>query len=236
MFDTQVFDTRVIVTYLPDLLQGLWVTILFTFGGLALGLAIGIAAAVLGLSRSRLLHWIVRAYVDFVRGTPLLLQLFILYYAFPALGLRLSAPTAGVLGLGVNAGAYLAEIFRAGFEGVPRAHGSGRPLARHELFPDAAADRAPSGRDPGAAAARQRDDQPGQVDVADLHHLDRGTAALRADRGSRSPSRPSRSTRWSRSSISPSTCRSRPWFAGWKAAPDRGSRTEARRTLMEVGV
>ena len=117
-----MFDTQVVITYLPDLLHGLWTTILFTLGGLALGLVIGVVAAVIGLSRSRLMHWIVRAYVDFIRGTPLLLQLFILYYALPGLGVKLSAPTAGILGLGFNAGAYLAEIFRAGFEGVPRAH------------------------------------------------------------------------------------------------------------------
>jgi polar amino acid transport system permease protein len=117
-----MFDFQLILTYLPDLLHGLWITVLYTFGGLALGLVIGVCAAVLGLSRLRALHWLVRAYVDFIRGTPLLLQLFILYYALPPLGIRMSAPTAGILGLGINAGAYLAEIFRAGFEAVPRAH------------------------------------------------------------------------------------------------------------------
>jgi His/Glu/Gln/Arg/opine family amino acid ABC transporter permease subunit len=117
-----MFDFKVIATYLPDLWQGVLVTIGFTFGGLLLGLLIGICAAVMGLSRLRVLHWLVRAYVDFIRGTPLLLQLFILYYALPPLGLKMSATTAGILGLGINAGAYLAEIFRAGFEAVPRAH------------------------------------------------------------------------------------------------------------------
>jgi polar amino acid transport system permease protein len=117
-----MFDTHIIVEYLPDLLRGLGVTVLFTLVSLLLGLLIGVVAAVCALSRLRLLHWLVRAYVDFVRGTPLLLQLFILYYALPALGLRLSAPVAAVLGLGINAGAYLTEIFRAGFESVPRAH------------------------------------------------------------------------------------------------------------------
>jgi His/Glu/Gln/Arg/opine family amino acid ABC transporter permease subunit len=116
-----MFDTQIIITYLPDLLNGLWITILFTLGGLALGLVIGIVAAVLSLSRLRAFHWIVRAYVDFIRGTPLLLQLFILYYVLPSVGLKMSAPIAGILGLGINAGAYLAEIFRAGFEAVPRA-------------------------------------------------------------------------------------------------------------------
>ena len=117
-----MFDLHVVVEYLPDLLNGLMITILFTLGSLALGLAIGIFAAVLSLSRSAFAGWLVRGYVDFIRGTPLLLQLFILYYALPPLGLKMSAATAGILGLGINAGAYLAEIFRAGFEAVPRAH------------------------------------------------------------------------------------------------------------------
>jgi His/Glu/Gln/Arg/opine family amino acid ABC transporter permease subunit len=115
-------DFSVVIAYLPSLLQGLAVTILFTIGSLILGLFIGVLAAVCALSRLRILHWLVRIYVDGIRGTPLLLQLFILYYALPPLGLKMSAITAGILGLGINAGAYLAEIFRAGIEAVPRAH------------------------------------------------------------------------------------------------------------------
>jgi His/Glu/Gln/Arg/opine family amino acid ABC transporter permease subunit len=117
-----VFDPSVVVEYLPSLLRGLGVTILFTIGSLILGLVIGVLMAMLALSRRRVMHWLVRVYVDAIRGTPLLLQLFILYYALPPLGLKMSAPTAGILGLGINAGAYFAEIFRAGIEGVPPAH------------------------------------------------------------------------------------------------------------------
>jgi polar amino acid transport system permease protein len=116
------FDVGVIVEYLPSLVQGLGVTVAFTIGSLALGLVIGVVAAVCALSRLGVLHVLVRVYVDAIRGTPLLLQLFILYYALPPLGLKMSATTAGILGLGINAGAYFAEIFRAGIEGVPRAH------------------------------------------------------------------------------------------------------------------
>ncbi|TBW40721.1 amino acid ABC transporter permease [Siculibacillus lacustris] len=116
------FDWKVIVEWAPLLLQGLGVTILFTLGGLALGLVIGVAVAVMALSRHGLVRIVARAFVDAVRGTPLLLQLFILYYAMPSIGLKLSAPVAGILGLGINAGAYLAEIFRAGIEAVPRQH------------------------------------------------------------------------------------------------------------------
>jgi His/Glu/Gln/Arg/opine family amino acid ABC transporter permease subunit len=117
-----MFNTSIIIQYLPDLLHGLVITILFTIGSLLFGLLIGIIAAICSLSHLRFLHVLVRCYVDFIRGTPLLLQLFILYYALPPLGLTISAPVAAVLGLGVNAGAYLAEIFRAGFEAVPRPH------------------------------------------------------------------------------------------------------------------
>ncbi|MFO1147440.1 MAG: amino acid ABC transporter permease [Alsobacter sp.] len=116
------FDTNVIMEWAPLLLQGLLVTILFTVGSLAAGLVIGLLVAVLGLSRYSLLRAASRIYVDAIRGTPLLLQLFILYYGLPGAGLKLSAPVAGILGLAINAGAYLAEIFRAGIEAVPRQH------------------------------------------------------------------------------------------------------------------
>ena len=116
------FDWAVIVEWGPSLLLGMGVTVLFTLGGLALGLVIGVIVAVLALSRHAIPRLCARIFVDAVRGTPLLLQLFILYYAMPSIGLKLSAPVAGVLGLGINAGAYLAEIFRAGIEAVPRQH------------------------------------------------------------------------------------------------------------------
>jgi His/Glu/Gln/Arg/opine family amino acid ABC transporter permease subunit len=116
------FDLSIVITWLPALLFGLWVTVLFTIGGLVLGLVIGIPVSVMALSRYAVLRILARVYVDAIRGTPLLLQLFILYYGLPAAGIKLSAPIAGILGLGINAGAYLAEIFRAGIEAVPRPH------------------------------------------------------------------------------------------------------------------
>jgi His/Glu/Gln/Arg/opine family amino acid ABC transporter permease subunit len=116
------FDSRVLLEWGPSLLQGLGVTIAFTVGALAIGLVIGLVIAICGLSRYSFLRLFARAYVDGIRGTPLLLQLFILYYALPSLGLKMTAVSAGLLGLGINTGAYLAEIFRAGIEAVPRAH------------------------------------------------------------------------------------------------------------------
>jgi His/Glu/Gln/Arg/opine family amino acid ABC transporter permease subunit len=116
------FDFSVIAEWLPSLLEGLAITVAFTVGSLILGLVIGLVVAVAALTRYRVTRLLARAYVDVIRGTPLLLQLFILYYAAPSVGMRLSAVTAGILGLGINSGAYLAEIFRAGIEAVPRPH------------------------------------------------------------------------------------------------------------------
>ncbi|MBS0643313.1 MAG: amino acid ABC transporter permease [Proteobacteria bacterium] len=116
------FDFSVLIEWMPALLEGLGITVLYTIGGLALGMVIGLTVAVMALTRFSLLRIAARVYVDAIRGTPLLLQLFILYYAAPSVGFKLSAPAAGILGLGINAGAYLAEIFRAGIEAVPRPH------------------------------------------------------------------------------------------------------------------
>src|SRR5205823_5484036 len=80
-------------------------------------IALGLMLALLHATPLRLAC---RGYIQFMRGTPLLVQLFLLYYCGPAIGIRLDAITAGVLGLAANAAAYFAEIFRAGFESIPK--------------------------------------------------------------------------------------------------------------------
>lgn len=112
-------DFSIILEYLPNLLWGLGVTLFFTVTSLVLGIAIGLVVAVLRVCPFRAAKMAGLVYVEAVRGTPLLVLLFILYYALPQVGIRLSAVTAGILGLGINAGAYIAEIFRAGIEAVP---------------------------------------------------------------------------------------------------------------------
>jgi len=91
----------------------------FTVTSLTLGLVIGIIVAVCRVSSAWPLKAIGLVYVEIIRGMPLLVLLFILYYALPQVGVRMSAITAGILGLGINAGAYIAEIFRAGIQAVP---------------------------------------------------------------------------------------------------------------------
>lgn len=104
----------------PDLWAGLQLTILLTFAGMALALVIGMALALARLDpRRRWLSLPAAAFVEIIRGSPLLLQLFYIYYVLPFFGLKLDAIEAGILGLGVNYGAYLSEVIRAGIEAVP---------------------------------------------------------------------------------------------------------------------
>ena len=106
--------------YLPSLLSGFGVTVLCWSVGGALGIALGFAIALLLRLPAPPLRWLLRAFVEIVRGTPFLMQLFLLYAGGPYIGLRLSATTAGILGLALYSSAYFAEIFRGGFAAVPR--------------------------------------------------------------------------------------------------------------------
>ena len=105
--------------YAPSLLSGFAVTILCWAAGSALGLVLGFAIALLRRLRIPPLNGLIRVFIELFRGTPFLVQLFLLYAGGPSIGLRLSATAAGILGLGLYASAYFAEIFRAGFAAVP---------------------------------------------------------------------------------------------------------------------
>ncbi len=111
---------EVLLRYAPALAEGFGVTIFCWAAGSALGLVIGFAVALGAEARSRALQGALRIYVEVLRGTPFLMQLFILYAGGPSIGLRLSATAAGVVGLGLYSSAYFSEIFRGGFAAVPR--------------------------------------------------------------------------------------------------------------------
>ncbi|AQS50192.1 amino acid ABC transporter (plasmid) [Thioclava nitratireducens] len=106
--------------YGHELLIGFGMT-LFTWAlGTLFGLALGFAIELARRFGPKSLGWPIRAYVEFIRGTPFLVQLFVLYYGGPLIGLRLDALPAGVLGLAVYGSAYFTEILRAGFDAVPK--------------------------------------------------------------------------------------------------------------------
>ncbi len=105
---------------LPILLKGLVVTIQATVLGFFVAAVLGLVLAALKASRVRLISWPARFVTEFIRGTPLLAQLFFLYYVLPEYGIVLPAFLTGALALGVQYSAYTSEVYRAGIESVAR--------------------------------------------------------------------------------------------------------------------
>ncbi|NDD63829.1 MAG: ABC transporter permease subunit [Acidobacteria bacterium] len=109
------------VSYLsPMLLQGVPMTLLISLLGMALAMALGLVVALTNLYAARPLSLLARGYVELFRGTPLLIQLYLIYYGLPNIGIRLSPLAAAVLGLGLNYAACEAENYRAGILAIPR--------------------------------------------------------------------------------------------------------------------
>lgn len=105
--------------YLPLLLKATLVTIKISVLGMALAIVLGLTLALVRLYGIPPLRWLSVAYIEVVRGTPLLIQLYMIYYGLPNVGIRLNAFVAAVLGLGLNYAAYEAENYRAGIQAVP---------------------------------------------------------------------------------------------------------------------
>ncbi|HEY0293979.1 MAG TPA: amino acid ABC transporter permease [Bordetella sp.] len=104
---------------LPILWAGLWSTVLYALGCVAVGFPIAVLLCVLRLSRMRLLSGCATVYISFFRGVPLLVQLLIAFYAVPALGVDVPPWAAGLFTLALCTAAYMAEILRGGFQAIP---------------------------------------------------------------------------------------------------------------------
>lgn len=114
-----MLDWNIIIHYFPFLLKGALLTLQIAILSLVLGLAFGLGAALCKLTRNPFLRWPAIFYVWLVRSTPLLVQLFIIYFGFPQMGIDLGPFWSGVLGLALNVGAYNAETIRGGIVSVP---------------------------------------------------------------------------------------------------------------------
>ncbi len=114
-----MLDWSIIVHYFPFLLQGALLTLQISILSLLLGIACGLVAALCKLSKNPLLRWPASFYIWLIRSTPLLVQLFIIYFGMPQLGIDLGPFLSGVLGLGLNVGAYNAETIRGGIVSIP---------------------------------------------------------------------------------------------------------------------
>ncbi len=116
------FNMDIVSHYWPDIIHGFLITLGSWGGAVALGIAVGFVIAVLQLFGGRWVRAVLRVYIEVLRTTPFLIQLFILYYGGPSIGIELSAMTAGIVALGLYGSAYFAECFRSGFMSVPRGH------------------------------------------------------------------------------------------------------------------
>jgi His/Glu/Gln/Arg/opine family amino acid ABC transporter permease subunit len=116
----ELFNTQIAVENLGPLLAGLLITIELTFVVVVLSLGLALLVALGGMSRWPLLRWPIKAYIEIMRGTPLLLQLIYIYYVLPEVGIRLNAFVAGVVGLSLNYSAYISEVYRGGILAVPK--------------------------------------------------------------------------------------------------------------------
>lgn len=105
--------------YLPLLLRGAVTTVELSVLGMALAVSLGLAIAILRNLGPAPVRWLAQAYVEVIRGTPLLIQLFLIYYGLPEIGIRLNAFCTAILGLGLNYAASEAENYRAGIQAIP---------------------------------------------------------------------------------------------------------------------
>jgi len=113
------FDMNLVINSFPLLLIGAGVTIQITVLSTAIGFVIGLIVGVARISNLRVLRMLAEVYVEFFRGTPLLVQIFLFYFALPVItGQRIDPFIAAISACGINSGAYVAEIFRAGIQSV----------------------------------------------------------------------------------------------------------------------
>ena len=114
------FDLDYLFENLPRLLQGAVLTVEISFLAIAIGFWLGVLFGLARLSKNRLLRWPALAYINTIRGTPLLVQLFIIYYGLPQAGIRMGPFMAALVGMSLNDAAYVAEITRGAVQSIER--------------------------------------------------------------------------------------------------------------------
>jgi len=115
----ETFNFRVILEYMPFFLSCFLATLWLSGAGLLGAFGTGLLACGMRIGRFKLLSRIAYVYIESIRSTPLLVQLFFFYFGLPSLGLRMSEASTGILALALNSGAYMAEIIRAGIQSIP---------------------------------------------------------------------------------------------------------------------
>lgn len=125
-------DFGPVIEGLPDLLRGCLGTLFLAVSGMAIALMIGIGGVVARGSRFRAARWPVIAFVELIRNTPFLVQIYFVFFALPLIGLRLSPTPTAIVALGLNGGAYAIEIIRGGVQSIDKGQiEAGRALGLH---------------------------------------------------------------------------------------------------------
>ena len=125
-----VFNFRDIWAHQAYIIEGIGVTLVLSLVTMVAGLILGAVLSAMRVYGDPRLRAFSATYVEVIRNTPLLVQLFIVFFGLPSIGIRLDAITAAIIALSINLGAYSTEIVRAGLEAIPRSADRGRPLAR----------------------------------------------------------------------------------------------------------
>ncbi|MEA2807591.1 MAG: polar amino acid transport system permease protein [Rhodospirillaceae bacterium] len=111
-------DFTPVIDGLPSLLAGCVGTLGLALSGMALAIVIGIGGVVLRQSRIKPLRWLVMAFVEAIRNTPFLVQIYFIFFALPLAGIRLDPTPTAIIALGINGGAYAIEIIRGGVQSI----------------------------------------------------------------------------------------------------------------------
>ena len=128
------FDLAPVVAGWADLLRGCGGTLLLAIAGMVLATAIGIGGVVLRDSRFVPAQWAVKAFVEVIRNTPFLVQIYFIFFALPFAGIRLDPTPTAIIALGVNGGAYAIEIIRGGVQAIPKGQvEAGLALGLHKI-------------------------------------------------------------------------------------------------------
>ncbi len=112
-------DFSLVVEYIPFLLKASLLTIEISALAILVSILVGLLSAMMKISRFKVLQKLSDTYISIIRGIPLLVQLYLVYFALPQIGIQLDAFSASVIGLGVYAGSYMSEIFRGSIEAIP---------------------------------------------------------------------------------------------------------------------
>lgn len=115
-----IFNAELAAKSFPYVMQGIWNTLFISFASTFAGLILGFFIALGRMSEISLLRWPARIYISFMRGVPILVILFILYFGFPYIGIQFTALTAALIGFSMNSAAYIAEIIRSALSSVDR--------------------------------------------------------------------------------------------------------------------